>query len=186
MGKIDSSVMNKPSAVRDSKCVFHSANTDPECLTLDLQLVLEDSSGSVVISGVKKSGHTVRSEQFVWWYQSCESERVSLWLCWQILALWVTLHLGNVHGVHIGCRVFLYYIHNFIFQVISWDKLLKRFLFFFSVVGHVLLITSRNACGFFPKMSHFEDGCACVFVFFPKVSGLEDGCVWGLELRLAK
>lgn len=41
-------------AVRDSKCVFCSANIGPESLTLGLQLVLEDSSDSVVISGLKK------------------------------------------------------------------------------------------------------------------------------------
>lgn len=60
-------------AVRDSKCVFHSANMDPECLIFDLQLVLEGSSDSVVIRVMikkrsevrKESGHTVRSEQFV-------------------------------------------------------------------------------------------------------------------------
>lgn len=87
----------------------------------------------------------MRSEQFVWLYQSCKSERVSVWLCCQILALWVTLHLGNVHSVHIGGRVFLYFSNYFIFQVevISWDKLLERL--FFPVVGHVLLITSRDA-----------------------------------------
>lgn len=38
-------------AVRDSKCVFCPATI---CLTLDLQLVLEDSFDFLVISGLKK------------------------------------------------------------------------------------------------------------------------------------
>lgn len=55
MGKIDGGMMNQQiRPVRGSKCVFPSANIGPEGLTLDLQLVLEDSSDSVVISGPEK------------------------------------------------------------------------------------------------------------------------------------